>query len=357
MAALQTVDTVDTMRIFDGHNDFSMRLENAKGEADYSIFFNRNSEGHIDLPRAKEGGLCGGLFAIFVEPPASSVSQDDETKRRLRMQPLAFDFALGVTTKRIAMLKELAARSDGSVAITTTVSEIERAFLAERFAIVLHLEGAEAVHPSLENIEALYGEGVRSIGLVWSRPNAFGYGVPFDFPGSPDSGPGLTDAGKELVRACNQLGIVVDVSHLNEKGFWDVERLSERPIVATHSNAHALCPTPRNLTNKQLDAIGASDGIVGLNYAVQFLRHDGQKNTDTPLSVMADHVVYIAERIGVSHVALGSDFDGATISQDLGDVSGLPKLMDALRARGFSEKELEMIAWKNWLRVLARTWR
>ncbi len=349
--------TLETLRIFDGHNDFSMRLENAQGEADYSLFFNRNSEGHIDLPRAEEGGLCGGLFAIFVEPPASSESQDDATKRRLRMQPLQFDFALSVTNRRIAMLKELATRSDGSVAIATTVSEIERAYSAGRFAIVLHLEGAESVEPSLKNLETLYGAGVRSIGLVWSRPDAFGFGVPFDFPGSPDSGPGLTDAGKELVRSCNRLGIMVDVSHLNEKGFWDVERLSEKPIVATHSNVHSLCPTPRNLTDRQIDAIGASDGVIGLNYAIQFLRRDGQKNTDTQLSVMADHVAYIAERIGVEHIALGSDFDGATISKELGDVSGLPKLMDALRARGFNGEELEMIARKNWLRVLARTWR
>lgn len=348
---------LDIMRIFDGHNDFSMRLENAQGEADFNLFFNKGSEGHLDLPRAKEGGLSGGLFAVFVEPPASSASQDDATKRRLRMQPLQFDFALSVTERRIALLKELAAISKGSVAIATTVSEIERAYSEGRFAIVLHLEGAEAVHPSLENLEAFYSEGVRSIGLVWSRPDAFGFGVPFDFPGSPDSGPGLTDAGKELVRACNRLGIMVDMSHLNEKGFWDVERLSERPLVATHSNAHALCPTPRNLTDKQLDAIGASDGLAGLNYAVQFLRRDGQKNTDTQLSVMADHVAYIAERIGVAHVALGSDFDGATISKELGDASGLPKLMGELRARGFNREELEMIAWKNWLRVLARTWR
>lgn len=348
---------LDTMRIFDGHNDFSMRLENDQGEADYSLFFNRNSEGHIDLPRAQEGGLGGGLFAIFVDPPEPSASLDEETKRRLRMQPLQHDFALSVTNRRIAMLHELAARSEGSVAIATTVPEIERAFSAGRFAIVLHLEGAEAVHPSLENLETLYGEGVRSIGLVWSRPDAFGFGVPFDFPGSPDSGPGLTDAGKELVRACNRLGIMVDMSHLNEKGFWDVERLSDRPLVATHSNAHALCPTPRNLTDTQLDAIRASDGVAGLNYAVQFLRRDGQKNTDTLLSVMADHVAYIAERIGVEHVALGSDFDGATISKELGDVRGLPMLIAALRDRGFNREELEMIAWKNWLRVLAQTWR
>ena len=107
-------------------------------------------------------------------------------------------------------------------------------------APVLHIEGAEAIDPNFEFLDVLYEAGLRSLGPVWSRPNAFGHGVPFRCPSSPDTGPGLTDLGKELIGACNRLGILIDLSHLNERGFWDVAAISNAPLVATHSNAHAL---------------------------------------------------------------------------------------------------------------------
>ena len=123
----------------------------------------------------------------------------------------------------------------------------------------MHLEGAEAIDPDLEAARpAWHGRGLRSLGPVWSRANVFAHGVPFRFPSSPDVGPGLTDAGAALVAACAELGILVDLSHLNEAGFWDVARLEPGPLVASHSGAHALCPASRNLTDRQLDAIGAS---------------------------------------------------------------------------------------------------
>src|SRR5439155_17471941 len=150
-------------------------------------------------------------------------------------------------------------------------------------AAIMHIEGAEAIDPDLDSLEVFYQAGLRSLGPVWSRPNAFGEGVPFRFPGSPDTGPGLTPKGRELVRACNRLGILIDLSHLNEQGFWDVARLSAAPLVATHSCAHALCASSRNLTDKQLDAIKESDGMVGLNFAVCFLREDGANDADTPI--------------------------------------------------------------------------
>jgi len=170
-------------------------------------------------------------------------------------------------------------------------------------------------------------------------------------------GPGLTDAGKELVRACNRLMIMLDLSHLTEKGFWDVERISEAPLVATHSCVHALCPSPRNLTDKQLDAIGASDGVVVVNFGVKFIREDGKEIADTPLHRLVDHFCYIADRIGVDHLALGSDFDGTTIPSEIGDVTGLPKLLAALKERSFDEDALGKIALTNWLRVLSYTWK
>jgi membrane dipeptidase len=223
-------------------------------------------------------------------------------------------------------------------------------------AAVAHFEGAEPIDPHLDSLPVYYEAGLRSLGLVWSRPNAFGHGVPFGFPQSPDTGPGLTDAGKALVRACNELGVLVDISHLNEKGFWDVARISEAPLVATHSGVHALCPSSRNLLDSQLDAIAESGGLIGINFHVGFLRADGKEEADTPILDIVRHVAYVAERIGVESVAFGSDFDGATMPNELGDVSGFPKLVAALRAHGFGEEELAKITHENWLRILRQTW-
>ncbi|HEY5333662.1 MAG TPA: membrane dipeptidase, partial [Solirubrobacterales bacterium] len=196
-----------------------------------------------------------------------------------------------------------------------------------------------------------------SLGPVWSRANDFATGVQFVFPSSPDIGPGLTDAGAALVRACAELGILVDLSHLNEKGFWDVAKLEPGPLVASHSGAHAVAAASRNLTDAQLDAVGASGGLVGIVYATSFVRADFADDPDTPLAAIAAHARYVADRIGVEHVGLGSDFDGATIPAELGDVAGLPRLLDALRDVGFSDPELEAIAWHNWRRVLDAWWR
>ena len=146
------------------------------------------------------------------------------------------------------------------------------------------------------------------------------------------------------------------MSHLNEKGFWDVESLSNVPLVATHSNAHALCQSARNLTDKQLDAIRATNGVVGLNYHVGFLREDGKIVRDTSLNEIVRHALYIADRIGTDHIALGSDFDGAVMPADLKDTAGLPNLVEALSAAGFTHDDLQKITHQNWLRILSDTW-
>jgi membrane dipeptidase len=149
---------------------------------------------------------------------------------------------------------------------------------------------------------------------------------------------------------------MVDLSHLNERGFWDVAGITDRPLVATHSNAHALCDTPRNLTDRQLDAVRDSGGMVGVNFAVAFLRSDGRQDPDTPIMEIVRHVDHMVERMGVDHVGLGSDFDGATVPRELGDASGLPRLLDRLRERGYGPEELRKLASGNWLRVLRKTW-
>jgi membrane dipeptidase len=223
--------------------------------------------------------------------------------------------------------------------------------------MILHFEGAEAIDPQLDALEVFYQAGLRSLGIVWSRPNHFGHGVPFRYPAGPDTGPGLTDAGRALVRACNRLGILLDVSHLNEQGFWDLAAITEAPIVATHSAVHAICPAARNLTDKQLDAIRESDGMVGVNFEVSVLRPDGYDEPDTPLTALVRHIDYLVERLGIDRVGFGSDFDGATMPAELGDVAGLPGLVALLEQRGYDTPALRKLCYENWLRVLRRTWR
>jgi len=143
---------------------------------------------------------------------------------------------------------------------------------------------------------------------------------------------------------------------LNEAGFWDIAKTSDAPLVATHSNAYAICPHARNLTDKQLDAIAESDGMVGLNYACAFLRPDGQMRSDVGLEVMLQHLDYLMDRLGEDRVGLGSDFDGAMVPDGITDVAGLPNLRKAMRAHGYNEDLMQKLCHGNWLRVLDKTW-
>jgi membrane dipeptidase len=342
--------------IFDGHNDILLRYLREPG---YD-FLQRADGGHLDFERAREGGFAGGIFAAFVPNPVPFTAfeqyRTEDGYDFPLPDPIDIAYAQQTAHQMFRHLFDIEARSDGQFKIVRDGDELQACFDNGVMAAVMHVEGVEMFDTDLNALEVYYRAGLRSLGIVWSRGNAFAEGVPFRFPASPDTGPGLTDAGVALVKACNRLGIMIDLSHINERGFWDVAKHSDAPLVASHSNVHALCPITRNLTDKQLDAVKETGGLVGLNYATSFLREDGKNNVDTPLSVMVRHVEYMVERMGIDHVGLGSDFDGATISAELGDTSGLPRLMDALRGR-FDESEVEKIAYKNWLRVLKATWR
>jgi membrane dipeptidase len=322
--------------VFDGHND-------ALTTDDHARLASGRDGGHLDLPRMRAGGMRGGIFSVF-------------TRSAEGQEPVEHAIAAADATAVAGRL--LAFERSGALRVARAGGDLDRAFAGDGPpAAVLHLEGAEAIDPALEALELWYDAGLRSLGPVWSRPNAFAHGVPFVSPSSPDIGPGLTDAGRALVRRCAELGIMVDVSHLNEAGFWDLAGLELGPIVASHSGVHALCATSRNLTDAQLDAVGASGGLVGIVFAVRFLRPDFAEDLDTPLSLIAEHARYVADRIGADHVALGSDYDGATIPAPLGDVAGTPRLLDALRSAGFGPQDLELVAWRNWRRVLGAWWR
>lgn len=353
---------MDAIPVFDGHNDTLLKLARPK-PGEVRGFFERSSVGHVDFPRAREGGLGGGFFACWAPPdPAdnwteeSALTVNEDGYEVAGAPPLDPNYAREMADRLAKKLFEVEAKSKGRLKVVRTAGEIEVCLQSGVLAAVLHFEGAENLGPDPAALETYHEAGLRSLGLVWSRPNAYASGVPFRFPASPDTGPGLTDAGRELVRECNRLGVLVDLSHLNERDFWDVAATTDAPLVATHSNAHALCPTTRNLTDRQLDAIRDSDGMVGVNFAVAFLREDGAENENTPLDTIVRHVDYLAERLGIGRVGFGSDFDGAKVPKDLGDVAGLPKLLNALRERGYDDAALKKLAHENWIRVLRATW-
>jgi membrane dipeptidase len=228
---------------------------------------------------------------------------------------------------------------------------------AGQVAVVPHIEGAECIDTDFHALEVLAAAGLRSLGPVWSRPNAFGDGAPMAATPVPEDGAGLSDAGRALIRACEDLRLMVDLSHLTQAGFWDVAKVATKPQVASHSNAHAICPSARNLTDKQLAAMRETGGLAGLNFHVSFLRPDCRHSIDTPLDVMIRHLDHLIEHLGEEGVALGSDFDGCMVPRAIRDVTGLPALVEAMRAADYGEELIAKICSENWLRVLDAHWR
>lgn len=344
-----------TIPFFDGHNDTLLRLlEHARPDK-LDMFIEGTQDGHIDLPRAMSAGMVGGFFAMFPPPVKTDLAAVAASPMGDGTLPpdLAIADALKSTNGMAALL--LGLERAGALAICRSAADIRAAIAANRHAAIFHIEGAEAIDTDFQSFELLYAAGLRSIGITWSRANAFGTGVPFRFPADPEIGPGLTDAGKELVRLCDARGVMIDLSHLNAAGFRDVAAVSTRPLVATHSNVHAICPSTRNLVDWQLAAIRESRGIVGLNYATGFLRPDGRFDADTPIELMVRHVDALVEAVGEDGVALGSDFDGAMMPAAIGDVTGVPKLLQALLDKGYGEPLVRKIALDNWLSLIERT--
>ena len=347
--------------VFDGHNDFLMRLWQDPGRRE-ALWLGLPGSGQIDLQRLRRGGFAGGLFAIYVPSPGSDAGLKVDALMNNPPYDLPLPPALPLATAQpaaVAMAGHLMALerlTPGDFALCRSVAGIETAMTAGRIAGVMHMEGAEAIDEGCDALAVFHALGLRSLGPVWSRPTVFGHGVPFRFPGSPDTGPGLTAAGKRLVEACNRLRILVDLSHLNLKGMEDVARISDAPLVASHSNAHAVTPSTRNLTDAQLDMIRDSGGLVGLNFATVFLRPDGKLDPATGWEPVLRHLDHLIGRLGEDHVGMGSDCDGAPVPDVIGDAGGLQDLVAAMRAHGYGEALIEKLAWRNWLGVLGRIW-
>ena len=350
-----------TPLIFDGHNDFLLRLLRDPDNRE-KTWLTDTGKGHLDLPRMKAGGFGGGFFAIYISSPDLPIDIDDAMENPPYALPLpSLIDAAEAQPIALAMaghLKWMERASDGQFQICTTVDQLRHCLDNGIIAAIMHIEGAEAIGTDLDALYLFHDMGLRSLGPVWSRPTVFGHGVPFAFPSSPDTGPGLTEAGKDLVRACNELGILLDLSHLNEAGFNDVAKLSRR-AAGRHPfqrpRDHAIVAQPdrppawhdprqrrhgRRQFRRQVSERGWPQGMVTAGFD-PMLRH-------------LDHLI---EHLGEDHVGFGSDFDGAEVPAELGDAAGLVALRKALVAHGYGEALMRKLAHENWLAVLDRTWK
>ncbi len=346
--------------VFDGHNDLLLRLLKDPARRE-EIFVVGEGKGHLDLPRMKAAGFAGGFFAIYL--PSQTAHDDPDYQALMQNPPFAlplpdpipFADAINPAATMAGHLLWMERASEGALKICRTAPAVRACLATGTIAAIMHMEGAEAIDESLDALHLFHAVGLRSLGPVWSRPTIFGHGVPFAYPASPDTGPGLTDAGKRLVAECNRLGIMLDLSHMNQAGFNDVAHLSDAPLVATHSNAHALCASSRNLTDRQLGMIRDSGGMVGLNFSVSFLRPDGRQIADTGWDPILRQMDHLLDCLGEDHLGFGSDYDGCTTPDVINDVTGLPRLVQALSGHGYDRPLLEKLAHRNWLALLDRT--
>jgi membrane dipeptidase len=337
--------------VFDGHNDALLRLSMIKD--DPVAAFRDGAKGHVDIPKARAGGMVGGFFALFSPTPDQSldftvfddppydIPLPDPMPRHAAEMPVSRQVDIASALEASGLIRLVRTRDD----LTTNPEG--------PLTVVLHLEGAECIDANLDGLEKLYDAGLRSLGPVWSRPNAFAHGVPFRTGSDGDTGPGLTDAGRALVRECTSRGMVVDCSHITAKGFWDIAE-EGAPLVATHSNACAIALTARNLTDAQLKAVGETDGMVGLNFGTMFLRPDGKRAPEGGIDFAIRHLAHMVEMAGEDHVGLGSDFDGAPMPEGLGSAAELQTLVEAMRTAGFGEPLIRGICNGNWISFLNR---
>ncbi len=336
--------------ILDGHEDFLTqmsgyqdlpgrgRLDRAPGEIRTRDFLDESSGGHVDLPRARKGGIGAAFASVWMR------NEDAELDAR------------GTAATEVNDLLRTVDRSNGQVRLVRTMQDLQGCMDSEAFGAIMHFEGADPIAADLRELRMYYEAGLRSLGIVWSRPTVFGNGVQLVAGVAPPE-TGLTEAGKNLVMECNRLGILVDVSHLNVAGFWDVVEVCDRPFVATHSDAFAISPHIRNLNDDQLKALAAADGCTGINLANSFIRPDRGRDRSTTLDMVVAHIDHIVNLVGDRHVAIGTDFDGTDVPDVLSDATRLPLLMRELKRRGYSDDSLERIAHGNFLRVLRQVWR
>jgi membrane dipeptidase len=325
--------------VFDGHEDFITQVKRPQTgirAAKPRDLLEESKTGHVDMPRAMRGGLGGCFTSIYL------------SNERAEMGALAY------AMDEMNDVLRVADRSEGRFRACRTVAEIRDAWAHDAFASVFMFEGADPISRSLKELRVFYEAGLRCLAPTWSRSTIFAHGVAFA-GNLPETG--LTEAGRELVQECNRLGIILDVSHINPAGFWDMIGESKQPILATHSSVKAISPHVRNLDDEQIRALAKQGGTIGINFANIFLRPDMKGGDDVPLEGIVAHFDYIVNLVGDEHVSFGTDFDGTDIPSVVKDAAGLPVVLRALKQRGYSDARMERICNGNFLRVAGAVWR
>lgn len=291
----------------------------------------------VDFKRMAKGNMMAQFFAIFVIPRdrydmhGINPISDEEYIQTL----------YGYYCTNIQRYEEL-------IAPATNVDEVLKNYQSGKMSAILSVEDGRTVDGRLENIKRYYDMGVRAMNLTWNAVNCFG------FPNSKDPyimERGLTEFGKEAVQYMQELGMLVDVSHLSDGGFYDVAKICGKPFIASHSNARSLCPHQRNLTDDMIRMLGERGGVAGLNFGPEFLNADIEC-PDSTAALIAEHAAYMKNKGGIQCVAIGTDFDGIEGSLEIKDCAGLIALEDALHKEGFTSQEIDQVCSLNVLRVM-----
>ena len=325
------------MQIFDGHADiwYDVAEKRKKGY--------ENIVRDFHLERMKKGEIFGGIFAAFLDQNYS----DDISEKE-------FVYMLNAVSHEINSNPEL-------FNILKSKEDLNN-LKAEKLNVLMGIEGLRAIGENLDWLDTLYNLGYRHAMLTWNEKNLLAAGA------WNNSDCGLTEIGKKAIKKMNDLGMIVDVSHANEKTFWDIYNICEKPFIASHSNVKKLCDVPRNLTDEQIRAIAEKGGVIGVNAYVGFIKPcdfsspvpvENPDLSNLPaLSDLIDHIDYIVNLVGSDYVGFGFDFceylyDDPTINpKKLEDASKAQNAVEELRKRGYSEEDMEKIAYKNFLRVI-----
>ena len=310
--------------VFDGHCDTILGIINK----DRSLS-EKSDVGHLDIPRMKEGGINVQFFAVFIE----AIYKPHQSLKR--------------TLQLIDCIDREVEKNQNDIYLVTNYKQIKEVTDSGKIAIILSIEGGEALEGDLGVLRMLYRLGVRLLTLTWNQRNQIADGV-----GESRTGSGLTEFGLQVIDEMNKLGMLIDVSHLSETCFWDVIKRSKSPIVASHSNCYSLCPHLRNLKDEQIKTIAEKGGIIGVTFVPDFLTNEKREAT---IKDVAEHIDYLVKRVGVDYVGLGSDFDGTKVLPlGLEGVEKVPHITEELLNRGYKVEEIEKILGKNWLRVFKK---
>jgi len=318
---------MDTFYVIDGHVDTVTKLI-----LDKRKFFMRSRKGHCDYPRMKEGNVKAALFSLYPMNTLKSI---------IRGLDLWFQFISNPENKVIQV---------------RSLEDFDKVFNSEKIGAILHFEGIGGIDSDFKFLRLAWHLGLRSLSLTWSDSNKFGNGSRFHGK-QPERG--LTPLGKDLVREAQSMGITIDVSHLNDPSFWELHEIADKPYIASHSNARAICGHVRNLTDEQIKAIQEKKGTIGINFSMNFLNpgKPGQANLKIGLDVIKKHVDHVVNLTNINTVAIGSDYDGTRVPRCVKDPSKFPSLWEFLLNNGYSKQDIKKISHENLLRVFKNSWK